>query len=287
MPTNPSPARPGAPEEVTLSRIAASVRRQRGLDLVRYKAGFLRRRIGVRQRALGLPSLADYADALRRDPAELDRLLRSLTINVSEFFRNPTLFRLLQRRVLPSLLEEAAGQARPLTAWSAGCAGGEELYSLAIVLAEMGTPPAAASLLGTDIDREAVAAAREGTFEDGRMRELPAALRARYFEPGPRPRTRRIRTQGLPAVRFRSHDLLAAPLRRGLDLILCRNVLIYFELELQDAILDRIAGALRPGGVLVLGRVERLAGGLRHLFEPLDLRERVYRKTCTGASHAG
>jgi chemotaxis protein methyltransferase CheR len=273
-------------EAAALARVVAAVRRTRGIDLAHYKRAFLRRRIGVRQRALAIGTLADYAEVVRGDPGEVERLLGSLTINVSEFLRNPSLFRLLESQVVPGLLERARAERRPLEIWSAGCASGEEVYSLAILLDRMGAGRDAARLLGTDIDREAIAAARQGRFDASRMRELTAALRERYFEPAGDGRRFRVRADRLAPARFRVHDLLAAPLRRGLDLVLCRNVLIYFELDLQEAILERIVGALRPRGVLALGRVERLSGEARRSFEAIDLRERVYRKTATGASHA-
>ena len=111
-------------------------------------------------------------------------------------------------------------------------------------------------------------------------------MRDAFFEPGSRPKSYRIRTERLPSIRFRPHDLLAPPLGRNLDLILCRNVLIYFGFDLQEKVLGRVADSLRPGGVLALGRVERLSGAVRERFEAIDLRERVYRKALEGESHA-
>ena len=263
-----------------------AVRGARGLDLRQYKRAYLRRRLAVRQRALGLPDLGDYATRVARELEEVDRLLQTLTINVTEFFRNPSLFELLEARILPELLQTVRAEKRPLHVWSAGCASGDELHSIAILLARMGVPRDGARLLGTDVDAEAIAAARAGLADPSRLRALDPRQRAGYLEPTADGRGFRVRVDRLPRIRFQVHDLLSDPPRSRVDLILCRNVLIYFELELQERLLARIADALRPGGVLVLGRVERLTGPARERFEAVDLRERVYRKLATETTDA-
>ena len=286
-PTHHPSAADGEPESGALRRIVAAVHRSRGIDMSHYKRAFLRRRLAVRLRARGVGDLDAYAALLESEPQEMGRLLRAMTINVSEFFRNPGLFRLLRVKVIPELLARARAEKRALQIWSAACASGDEVYSLAVLLERMGVEHRGAVLTGTDVDPEALAAARAGVFDEIRLREVETGVKDAFFEPGPRPRSYRILTDRLPTVRFRTHDLLAAPFRRNLDLILCRNVLIYFELELQERILGLLADALRPAGVLVLGRVERLSGAVRERFETIDLRERVYRKTIQGETHAG
>jgi chemotaxis protein methyltransferase CheR len=267
-----------------LERIRRSVLEARGLDLSHYKGSFVRRRLAVRQRALGVERLARYAPRLESDPAEMELLIHALTVNVSEFFRNPEVFGLLERDVLRPLLADSRRDGRPLRCWSAGCATGEELYSVAILLARCGGGEATA-LLGTDIDRQAVAAARAGIFDEARLREVDARTRRTYFEPGPEPRTFRIRQDRIPPVRFQVRDVMTRSVQRGVDLLLCRNLLIYVDLDLQEHLLGLLARALRPGGVLVLGRVERLMGEVRREFEALDPKERIYRKLAAGAPH--
>ncbi len=269
-----------------LRRIGEAVLAARGLDLRHYKANFVRRRLAVRQRALSLPELDAYLDHLENKPDEMEQLVQTLTVNVSEFFRNPEVFRLLEHQVLPDLLERCRAGRRPLRFWSAGCAGGEEAYSVAILLARQHAPAPSVELLGTDVDRDAVAGARTAQFDANRTREVNPATRRRYFEALPGGRAFRLRTEKLAPVRFESADLMTTSLVRNIDLLLCRNLLIYVEQKLQEKLLASLARALRPGGVLVLGRVERLLGEARELFEPIDARERVYRKRSSGAAHA-
>ena len=273
-------------EARAVQRIRAALRRARGVDLAHYRSSFLRRRLAVRKRARAAADLDAYAAILARDPEELDALLRALTINVTEFFRNPDLYQLLETEVIEPLVRDARAERRRLRVWCAGCASGEEVYSLAILLDRLGLGRHEATLSGTDVDPEALAAARAGRFEESRLREVTPEILNAYFVPGPGPHQWSIRADRLPPARFRAHDLLSPSLHRGQDLVLCRNVLIYFEQELQERILDRIARSLRPGGVLVLGRVERITETVREGFEVVNLRDRVYRRTSTGASHA-
>ena len=140
-----------------MRRIHAAVLAARGLDLSYYKKSFLRRRLAIRQRALGLHRLARYAPRLESQPGEMDRLINALTVNVSEFFRNPAVFAVLESEVLPALWRECRLEGRALRCWSAGCATGEEIYSVAILLHRAGVPAEHVMLLGTDIDHEVVA----------------------------------------------------------------------------------------------------------------------------------
>ncbi len=270
----------------SLSRIRAAVVKARGLDLSYYKESFIRRRLAVRQRAVGLARLARYAAHLESDAAEMDHLVNALTVNVSEFFRNPGVFRILDSEVIPGLLEDCRRGGRPLGFWSAGCATGEEAYSVAMLLQRAGVVNEETKLVGTDIDRKVVARARAGVFDASHLREVDEATLADYFEPEPGGRSFRVRKERRPRIRFQVRDAMSQSFRRDLDLVFCRNLLIYIEPGLQESLLATLAGTLRPGGVLVLGRVERLLGDLRQTFQPVDPSERVYRKLAPGARHA-
>ncbi len=270
----------------SLGRIRAAVLKGRGLDLSYYKESFIRRRLAVRQRAAGLSRLTRYATHLESDGAEMDRLVNALTVNVSEFFRNPGVFQILESEVIPGLLEDCRRDGRPLGFWSAGCATGEEAYSVAILLRRAGLGREDTRLLGTDIDRRVVTRARAGVFDAGRVREVDEATLAHYFEPGPGGRSFRVRKERLPRIRFQVRDAMSRSFLRDLDLVFCRNLLIYIEPGLQESLLAILAGTLRPGGVLVLGRVERLLGDARHAFQAVDAGQRVYRKLAPGARHA-
>jgi chemotaxis methyl-accepting protein methylase len=232
----------------------------------------------VRMRARGIESFDDYAHLLDRDAAELDRLVGSLTVSVTRFFRNLPVWDVIAGDVVPELWQSERADIR---VWSAGCASGEEAYSLAMLfhrhaatqgmLAQIGR----VQVLGTDVDRAALAAADRATYSEQDVTDTSDELRSRYFTPAPYtpvPGIRRL-------VRFAQHDLLGAdypPARQ--DLIVCRNVLIYFDRPSQERVIERLTDSLIPGGYLILGKVETLLGAPRAQFLPVAPRERIFRK---------
>lgn len=248
-----------------------------GLSLSSYKQTCFRRRVAVRMRATGVSGYAEYGGVLRADPSEYEKLLAAVTINVSRFFRNREVWRMLGERVLPDL---AASDAPYLNAWSAGCAAGEEAYTLAMVIEafERVHPGARADrfrLVATDVDPDALDAARRAEYAELAMAETTAEDRERWFEPDAPPH------RPIPPIRrrvaFWRLDLLSAHFPREQSLIVCRNVIMYFDQDSQDSILRRAHAALVPGGYLVLGRAESLVGGAAELFEPVSIPLRVYR----------
>jgi chemotaxis protein methyltransferase CheR len=250
-----------------------------GIDLDLYKERFLLRRITVRQRACGAPTLRAYLKLVGQNPVERGRLVRALTIHVSQFFRNPSTFRVIQEMVLPVLMGRRLAEDRPLRLWSVGCACGEEPYSLAILLLEHGTESRqahASTIYATDIDPASLHQAREGRYPATSLGTLPPPWRKRYF-------TRdgehyRVGPEARRPVIFKVHSILeAAPFGR-IDLILCRNVLIYMTEALQARVLQILQEALNPGGFMVLGKVEGLTGPVRDLLESVNVPERIYRK---------
>lgn len=250
--------------------------RRRRLDLGMYKNPCIRRRLAKRVRALGLPDIAAYLGVLRGDEGEIDALVAALTIHVSHFFRNPSTFAALERTIVPDLIDRARSLGRDgLRIWSAGCAGGEEPYSLGLLVDEMGAA-SRVKILGTDLSPEVLADAREGLYEAARLLEVPNPVRERYFRAeGEKFRLDR-RIRGM--VDFDRHDLLSAGEFPAADLILCRNVLIYFSVAEQERILGRFAACLGAGGALVLGKTETLPGTIRRLFGTENMAERIYRR---------
>jgi chemotaxis protein methyltransferase CheR len=252
-----------------------SDRRQFRLD--NYKDRCIRRRIAKRLRQAGAEDVAGYLSRLRTDDDELDALLATLSIHVSRFFRNPDTFQILERVILPDLCRRArAAGRRQLRLWSVGCASGEEAYSLALLLDELNPAGLHAEILGTDVSAPILAAAREGVYDHPRLTEVPAAVLQKYFreEAG---RYRLIdRIRGM--VRFERHNIMTAAAFPAVDLILCRNVLIYFSRAEQERILLNFSQALSPSGVLVLGRSEVLVGEMRRLFQSEFPIERIYRR---------
>jgi chemotaxis methyl-accepting protein methylase len=251
----------------------------RGFLCASYKDRCLRRRVAVRMRARGVHTYADYARVLDSDAAEYDRLLDALTINVTKLFRNWDVYASMAKSVVPALFHREQPSIR---VWSAGCSSGEEPYSLAILfhryaslngmLAQIGR----VSVLGTDIDRKCLTAAARGQFEEADFEDTPDELRSRYFAPAaPFTVAQSIRD----LVRFESRDLLRQPPPSGQhDLIVCRNVLIYFDRETQERLFETFHAALAPNGFLVLGKVETLLGKSRSRFAPVDARERIFRR---------
>jgi chemotaxis methyl-accepting protein methylase len=251
----------------------------KGFHCASYKDRCLRRRVAVRMRARGVHTYDDYARVLDTDATEYDRLLDALTINVTKLFRNWDVYASMAMSIVPALFHREQPTIR---VWSAGCSSGEEPYSLAILFhryASMnGMLPqiGRVSVLGTDIDRKCLAAAARAAFDESDFEDTPADLRERYFAPAP-PFTA---AQGIRnMVRFESRDLLQeSPPPGPHDLIVCRNVLIYFDRETQERLFEMFHAALAPNGFLVLGKVETLLGKSRSRFAPVDARERIFRR---------
>lgn len=251
-----------------------------GIDLDLYKDRCVLRRIAVRQRSCGTPTLRAYLKLVAGNPGERRRLVQALTIHVSQFFRNPSTFRAIQDAVLPSILAaKQAGGGRALRLWSVGCAGGEEAYSLAILLLEAGAQAVrdySTVIYATDIDADSLSRARQARYGLHSLSNVAPRLRRRYFrEEGS---DHRVAPEVRNLVFFKAHNILDPLPFRRIDLVCCRNVLIYMSEALQERVLLALCEALNPGGFLVLGKVEGLTGAAQDLLQPVDIAERIYRK---------
>jgi chemotaxis methyl-accepting protein methylase len=251
-----------------------------GWDLNRFKENYLRRRVGTRVRALGCHSWAHYAEVLEKDPSELERLRDRLTVNVTEFLRDPDVWEEIRELVLPALLDKAAGRPkRELRIWSAGCSSGEEPYSLAMLSREAARAQGKGvdvRVLASDLDAVVLQRAKDGRYPSAAFTHVPPALLKAWFEPegdgyraGPALRS---------AVNFRILDLFSTPPPPELDLILCRNVMIYFSRDLQQKLLRAFHQALRPGGVFITGKTETVLGPARTVFQSLSARSRIFER---------
>jgi chemotaxis protein methyltransferase CheR len=264
-------------DEAGFRALTEKIARDRGFGCANYKDGCLRRRIAVRMRACGTPDFRSYVSRLDADPDEYERLLDALTINVTRLFRDAEVWAAVAQRVIPALW---ALDVPRLSVWSAGCASGEELYTLAALFHQhaerTGTLARLRQLrvLGSDIDRRSLEAARAGVYPAEAFSEVPAAIRARYFSAdAPHRASAELRAM----VQVERRDLLAEPAPEGpLHLVTCRNVVIYFGRESQEPLLRRFHDALAPAGFLVLGRVETVMGPARQLFTPVDARQRIF-----------
>ena len=250
---------------------------KRGFDLAMYRDRCIKRRIASRVRAKGFSEAGPYLDLLKRDEAEVDALLAALTIHVTQFFRNPSTFALLKQQVLPALVRRVQTEGRrALRMWSVGCASGEEPYSLALLMQDLTPPGVKIDILGTDISAAILESARQGLYDKQRLAEVPTAVRKEFFiQEG---REYRLAEPIRRMVRFEQHNILTAPGYPRADLIICRNVLIYFSREEQENLLERFAAALPVGGILVLGKAEMLLGRSRQLFCAELADERIYRR---------
>jgi chemotaxis methyl-accepting protein methylase len=252
-----------------------------GLALQSYKEKCLRRRIAVRMRARGVHTYQDYQSMLREYPEEYPKLRDSLTINVTKFFRNAATWESLADKVLPELFQEREGRVR---VWSAGCASGEEPYTVAMVLADLARRLARPTWLdrvtidATDIDRRCLVQAEAARYRSTAFEEAPDHFREEYCRPVDDgyevvPSLRSL-------VRVRHVDLMRdPPLVAEYDLVVCRNVVIYFDRPTQETLYHKFADVLpEEKGVLVLGKVETLFGPVQKRFKLLDVRERIYRR---------
>lgn len=256
-------------DEATLAVLLAKIERK-GLRVLSYKDACLKRRLAVRMRARGVHTYVDYGKVLDSTPEEFDLLLDALTINVTRFFRNPETYAVLRERVVPEL----TARAGPVAVWSAGSATGEEPYSLAILFDHL-KGRATVRIDATDLDPGALAFLGRAEYPASAVVDVPRELMT-YFSPGP-PYT--VVEAAKRLVRPIRHDLTRDPAPAPpYQLIVCRNVVIYFDRPTQERLFARFFEALAPGGWLLLGKVETLFGESRAMFKTEDARERLFRK---------
>lgn len=249
-----------------------------GLDFTTYKPATILRRLKRRMVATNSPSLDAYLHYLERQPEEYQHLISTFLIKVTEFFRDRELFDSLRREILPRLIEDARNGSKEIRIWSAGCATGEEAYSIAMLVAEaLGEElnQFTVRIFATDLDAQAIAFARRGIYSRSALASAPQDLVDRYFSQldGDFEVQKRVRSM----VVFGQHDLGRRAPFPHMDLVLCRNVLIYFASDLQKRVLQLFAYSLRNGGVLVLGKAETTSP-LPEFFTPINSLLHIYRR---------
>jgi two-component system, chemotaxis family, CheB/CheR fusion protein len=267
-----------AGQDSALETLLENMREQNGLDFRSYKMPTIMRRLQRRLAATGSHDIEGYVEYLQEHPEEYQELASSFMINVTEFFRDEELFEYLRNTLIPALIEEARQRDNQLRIWSAGCATGEEAYSLAMLVAEaLGDELGRfqVRIFATDLDAEAVAFARRGVYSGSALGGVPEELINRYFdrEAGNYRINRLVR--GL--VVFGEHDLARRAPFPEIDMVMCRNVLIYFIEELQKRALQLFAYCLRENGRLVLGRAE-VVSPVSESFVAEDAQNKVFRR---------
>ena len=269
-----------ARERLEIDLLLEAIQRAYGYDFRGYALASLRRRLWHRVHGEGLQTLSGLQERVLHDPTCMDRLLRDLSINVTEMFRDPSFYRALRERVFPLL------RTHPFVRiWNAGCSTGEEIYSIAIALHEEGLLDRA-RIYATDIDETALQRARSGTFALERMQRYTS----NYLRAGGTEAFSRYYTAEGDAARFdpalaagtvfAQHNLVTDGSFNEFQLIVCRNVLIYFGPKLQEQVLGLFAASLTRMGILALGRKESIRQS-RHAreYEPLVESEKIYRRT--------
>jgi two-component system CheB/CheR fusion protein len=278
---HPSSVRePPAPAETAsgFNRVLMAVRAATGHDFAQYKKSTILRRIERRMSQHAIDDMELYARFLKENPAEIHALFKELLINVTSFFRDPEAFALLKQEVLPSLFE-GKPEGYVLRVWVAGCATGEEAYSIAMLLREFMDETRKdhkVQLYATDLDDEAIGLARAGVYPPNIAQDVTPERLHRYFvkeTPG-----YRVKKEIREMVVFAIHNVIKDPPFTKLDLLCCRNLMIYLNPELQGRLLPAFHYALKPGGVLFLSPSETI-GNHTDLFAPVNRKWKLYRAT--------
>lgn len=271
----------------TLSHLLDYLLEKRGFDFSGYHRDMLARRIGKRLTATACNDFREYLVCLHQDDDELDRLIDIITINVSRFFRDSLTFELIADRILPAVVREKAETRDPsLRVWSGGCARGEEPYSMAILIHELLEKEGQKMnlhLFATDIDARALRDAREALYPLPRVEHMKHRFLMKYFTPAGT--SFRLISEIREMVTFSSYDMLdkkhSVPkdsIFGNFDLVLCRNLLIYFNAGCQEIIFAKLHSALAPNGYLILGEAETPPMTMRHHFTRVFDSSPIYRK---------
>jgi len=274
-------------DDIAFHQFLTWLRQRCQLDWSQYRQEYLKRRIESCMATMRIPNYGEYIKVLERDPSQLQRLRDGITINVTEFFRDATTFDVLKQIVIPEVAasKQKAGVGL-VRVWSAGCATGEETYSIALSFLEvLGADLSGLwlSVYGTDVDEECLRNARAGVYGGQALTNVPSPLVEQYFvakEQGTFTAGEKLRS----LVHFQQLDLIHDTPLKHLDIVFCRYVFIYMSRELQESALRAFHGALNRNRFLILGRTESMPVHLLdRLFASVNPEERVYRKLTEGS----
>ncbi|MEB1806843.1 MAG: protein-glutamate O-methyltransferase CheR [Bacillaceae bacterium] len=240
-----------------------SVKRKTGIDLNLYKEAQMKRRLTSLREKKGYNDFTSFFQAMLKDEKLFDEFLERMTINVSEFYRNPKRWEVLENKILPRLLKQ---NPRPKV-WSAACSTGEEPYTLAIIMSHF-MPQSQISILATDIDRAILERAKVGFYTERSIKDVPKEVLHNAFNKDAMGYA--IKDEIKKTIKFRQGNLLADRFESNFDLIVCRNVMIYFTEEAKHELYQKFSDALRPGGVLFVGSTEQIFNPQTYGFETED-----------------
>lgn len=253
-----------------------------GIEVGSYKKRYLIRRIRVRMGRLKLNSYREYFEFLSKNPKEIIELQESLSINVTRFFRNRDTFDLIKKEILPQMIKRTKkANRKEIKIWSAGCAVGAEPFTLAMICSDVVPKEIRVNIQATDIKQELLQMARNGVYNEAYLAEMTESEAVRYFA-----RNNRDEYSVIPSIKrlvsFSRNDLMKDQYPSNLDLIICRNVLIYVDRRAQIEIITKFFEALKPGGILILGRTETLFGDWRKYVKIVSTKHRIYEKKALG-----
>jgi chemotaxis protein methyltransferase CheR len=240
-----------------------SIKNKTGIDLSLYKEAQMKRRLTSLYEKKGFNSFMDYFLAINKDKELLNEFLDRMTINVSEFYRNYKRWEVLEKNLLPNILK----RTKKPKIWSAACSTGEEPYTLAMILSKY-IPLSDIKITATDLDETVIARAKKGLYPDRSLNEVPNDMRVKYFST--EGSFMKISDEIKRTVTFKKHNLLADNYGGPYDLIVCRNVLIYFTEEAKEIIYDKFANALTPEGIFFVGSTEQIFNPGKYNLESVE-----------------
>ncbi len=263
------------------NKIKEQIFRKTKLDCQYYRDSYLQRRISSRMRNVGANDNAQYLDYLAKHPEEFKQLMDALTINVTNFFRDPDVFGFIERNVLPDILKKAQEEDRAVKIWSAGCSSGAEPYTLAMIVLDAmqkrgHEQNVTVTIFASDIDDKSLKTAMEGEYSDEQVKGISSARLKKYFDRIDGGYLAKDNIKKL--IQFKKRDLIKGIGFSPVDLILCRNVVIYFSVELKERLYKQFYMNLSQGGYLVLGKSEFLTGDPGKWFTSVDNSARIYKK---------
>jgi chemotaxis protein methyltransferase CheR len=251
-------------EDLDFVNFVARIKQVTDIDLSQYKEAQMKRRLTTLRQRHGFETFMSYMNAIEKDGKLLNEFLDRMTINVSEFWRNPNRWEAVEKRFLPDMLKSGGS----VNVWSAACSTGEEPYTIAMIAAELGALEKT-SILATDLDNIVLQKASQGIYHERSVRDVPAVYMQKYLtkkEPDSYVVADRLKR----AITFKQQNLLHDPFDRGFDLIVCRNVMIYFTEEAKQELYHKFAKALRPGGILFVGSTEQIFSPSQYGFESVE-----------------
>lgn len=228
-----------------------NVKMATAIDLSQYKEAQMKRRLTTLRNKRGYSTFTEFFLAMKKDQALFNEFLDRMTINVTEFWRNPNRWEVLESKYIPEIIAKSS----KLKCWSAACSSGEEPYSLAMILAEQGVLRQS-QIIASDLDEDILNKAREGLYVERSIRDVPKPYLDKYFTHNEL--SYRIVEHLKPQIQFEKKNLLHDPFESGFDLIICRNVMIYFTEEAKRSLYMKFSQALKPGGILFVGSTEQI-----------------------------